>query len=174
MSERHRNPEMKKQVIIELWKQTGKRSAGAAELEVIQRGLLEAGGTESPASIARTLADHGVTLRHPEVVEADLRWRKDGLFSPHELDLADLAAANALIEKTERLRLEFDGDDARAEQLRQFVLRMKDELEFRGASDELAREVAQWLTVWLQTPQIFAGWLELRRSTVEFQELFQQ
>jgi len=36
----------------------------------------------------------------------------------------------------------------------------------------VAREAAQWLTVWLQNPSIFTDWLALRRSTAEFQELF--
>ena len=40
------------------------------------------------------------------------------------------------------------------------------------ANRELAREVAQWLTIWLQNPQIFGEWLSLRRSTADFQVRF--
>jgi len=36
----------------------------------------------------------------------------------------------------------------------------------------IAAEVAQWLTVWLQNPQIFTDWLALRRESAEFRERF--
>jgi len=179
MSEKYRahNPEIKKQVIIELWRQTGKQSAGVAELGLIQQGLLErlgAGAPESPASIARVLADHGVVLRHPEVVEADVRWRQQhlsALFSEEDLNLVTMQAATGLIEKIERLQREFNGDQEKFASLRQSVRELKRELELH-VSSELAREVAQWLTIWLQNPQIFSEWLDLRRSTPEFRERF--
>ena len=175
---------MKKQVIIELWRETGKQSAGAAELELIQQGLLTrfgAGAAESPASIARMLADAGVTLRHPEILEADVRWRQDrmnALFSPEELNFGTLEEATTLIEKIERLRREFSDDEAQIERLRQSVLRMKKELELVMGRErvekrrQLAQELAQWVTIWLQNPAIFAEWLALRRATAEFRERF--
>jgi len=167
---------MKKQVIIDLWRETGKQIAGASELELLQKGLsARFGAPESLASIARTLADHGVTLRHPEILDADQRWRlarMTALFSPEELSVGTLEAATALIQKIERLRREFDGDDAMGEHLRQSVRRMKSELELL-AKQPLAQELAQWLTVWLQNPQIFEEWLALRRATTEFRERFE-
>jgi len=179
MSEKYRahNPEIKKQVIIELWRETGKQSAGATELGVIQQGLIEhfgAAASESPAAIARVLADHGVALRHPEILEADVRWRQErltSLFSEEDLNLGTIESATALIEKLERLRREFDGDEVKLEDLRQSVRELKRELELH-VSSELAREVAQWLTIWLQNPQIFSQWLDLRRSTPEFRDRF--
>ncbi len=168
---------MKKQVIIELWRETGKQSAGAAELELIQQRLpARFAASESPASIARTLADQGVLLRHPEVIEADLRWRRDrlnALFSTEELNFGTIEAATALIDKIERLHREFAEDDAMLERLRQSVRRMKSELELMR-NRSLAQELAQWLTVWLQNPAIFPEWLALRRATAEFQERFEK
>jgi len=165
---------MKKQVIIELWRETGKQTAGGSELELLQQGLFArfgAGGSESPASIARTLADHGVTLRHPEILEADQRWRHarmTGLFSPEDLNVGTLEAATALIQKIERLRQQLGSDE---EYLRQSVRRMKSELELM-TNQPLAQELAQWVTVWLQNPQIFEEWFALRRATAEFRERF--
>ena len=164
---------MKKQVIIELWRETGKQSAGAPELELIQQGLsARLGAAESPASIARMLADQGVLLRHPEIMDADLRWRQvNALFSPEELNFGTIEAASALIEKIELLRREFEGEDGKLEQLRRSVMRMKSELELMR-NRPLAQELAQWLTVWLQNPAIFGEWLDLRRATAEFKERF--
>ena len=33
-------------------------------------------------------------------------------------------------------------------------------------------EIAEWLKVWIQTPSLFADWLELRRRSPEFQKKF--
>lgn len=33
-------------------------------------------------------------------------------------------------------------------------------------------EIAQWFTVWLQTPEIFFDWLELRKASAEFHAEF--
>jgi hypothetical protein len=37
---------------------------------------------------------------------------------------------------------------------------------------ERAREISQWLTVWLQSPQLFADWLDLRLRSAEFRDKF--
>jgi hypothetical protein len=33
-------------------------------------------------------------------------------------------------------------------------------------------EVAEWFAVWLQTPNLFEDWVELRRRSAQFRELF--
>src|SRR3982074_873501 len=71
----------KDELIIEIWEQLDCESVGAKELEAIQgavRDRFGAGAVESPASIARTLADEGAVLRHPEVIECDAGWRERG------------------------------------------------------------------------------------------------
>jgi hypothetical protein len=37
-----------------------------------------------------------------------------------------------------------------------------------------AKEIAQWLGVWLQSPELFSDWLDLRRRSPEFQKRFPQ
>jgi len=34
------------------------------------------------------------------------------------------------------------------------------------------KEVSNWLTVWLQSPELFSDWLDLRRRSPEFRERF--
>ena len=163
-------------MIVEVWEESGSEVVRAAELSLIQNALTERfGSAASPASIARVLADHGARLKHPEILQADARWReKQILFTPDDLALDTIDAANAFIEKLEQLREQRD-----RESLRHSVLQIKHELDLRATMQSVpanrravAREAAQWLTVWLQNPQIFAEWLDLRRSTAEFQELF--
>lgn len=163
------------QFILDWWTENGNEPAGAAELDRLQQALLEsfgAQGRESPASIARTLADSGVRLKHPEVLDADVRWREqDSLFASEELNFTSIEAAVTYVEKL--------ADLPQGPELRSFVLQLKTELESVAKSmrislpDRLiALEVAHWLTVWLQNPPIFPDWLVLRRESAEFRERF--
>ena len=159
---------------VEVWEAMGKDAVGAAELRLIQDGVVERFGAEaSPASIARVLADHGAILRHPEILQADARWReKQSLFTAEDLEFANLDAALRLINKVDHLWRQFESDPAMRERLRHAVRSLKAELDSFAARKPLAAEVAQWLTVWLQNPQIFAEWLTLRQNTAEFRERF--
>lgn len=165
------------QAIADLWAELEQESAGAAELDQIQQGLLERfglQGRESPAAIARMLADNGVRLRHPEILEADVGWRRReafALFTPEELNFSSIDAALVWIEKLSAL--------AQTSESRGFVLQLKAELELVATSRQIplperliAAELAQWLTVWLQNPGIFVDWLALRRDSLEFRERF--
>jgi acyl-CoA thioesterase len=164
----------KEQLILDIWAGVGNESAGAAELEIIQAKLLESSNIESPASIARTLADHGVRLRHPEILAADLRWRQRReleLFAPEELTFTTIESALAWMEKLAALETQPD--------LRSHVLQVKTELALLATSRQIsahdkaiAAEIAEWLTVWLQNPQIFADWLVLRRESPDFRARF--
>ncbi len=169
----------KYQIIVDVWERMEKEVVGAPELELIQQALAVRFGTiVSLASIARTLADHGAVLGHPEILAADLKWReRTSLLTPDDLTLANLDAANALIEKLEGLRQTFENDKPMLEHLRHSVQKIKNELDLLAANDRvgqniLAQEVGQWLTIWLQNPQIFPEWLALRRNTPEFQGRF--
>jgi hypothetical protein len=158
----------REQLIIKRWEETRKDSVGASELALIQEAIVAhfgPGQMISPASIARILADHGAQLRHPEVLEADRRWREQQRpFTAEELVLDSLT----LVERLAR------GDFGE----RRAVLQLKSELELvatGGLSQkerELAHEYVQWLTVWLQNPRIFGEWLALRKETEEFKERF--
>ena len=161
------------QFIVDWWTENGNEPAGAAELEQVQQALIArfgAQGRESPATIARTLADNGVPLRHPDVLAADVRWREReqvGLFTSEELDFSNIEAAVAWAENLALI------DDQ--SKLRAAVLQLKAELELVAKSMRIAlperlvaAEVAQWLTVWLQNPAIFGDWLALRRQSADF------
>jgi len=123
----------------------------------------------SPASVARARADRGLALVHPDVLDDDVRWRSPRMFTAEELKFDSLADAVSWMEK---LAAREDN-----QVLRPAVLSLKRELELvvagvRTAERDrrLAEEVGQWLTIWLQNPQIFLDWFALRRNTAEFRE----
>jgi hypothetical protein len=163
----------KDQLILDVWNKTGSDLVGASDLDLIQQALSERFGSgSSPALIARVLADHGARLGHPEILQTDTRWReRQHLFTPDDLAFDSITAAFTFIEKLQQAHDQ--------PQLGQSVQQIKHELDLLAgmpsvpaSTRAVAREAAQWLTVWLQNPQIFPEWLDLRRSTNEFQELF--
>lgn len=168
----------KDRFIVDVWERLGKDVAGASEIEAIRKAVAERFGDAgvSPASIGRALADHGIRLGHPEILQTDVDWREGRqLFTPEELALDTLAAAKALMEKIELLREQLDGSD----QLRHAVRQLKGELELLSVSGkvseskrQLAGEVTQWFTIWLQNPPLFQDWLAIRYETAEFRERF--
>ena len=125
----------------------------------------------SPASVARARAECGVALVHPDVLDDDVRWRSPRMFTAEELKFDNLADAVSWMEK---LAAREDNQI-----LRPAVLSLKRELELVVAGvgtnerdRRLAEEVVQWLTVWLQNPQIFLEWFALRQNVAEFRDRF--
>jgi hypothetical protein len=174
-------------LIIEVWEHLDCESVGTRELEQIQLALREKfgeGARESPASIARAVADEGAVLRHPEVFECDLKWREqkiDGLKFSEGLDFSSLSEAFLSMVKLEEKRLELKiSDDSRGlTQLRDIVSSARKDSLLRARSKivdaaerEEAKEVSQWLTIWLQAPELFSDWLDLRRRAPEYREKF--
>lgn len=191
---RRPQPRTKRELIIEVWTRLGRTSIGASELGRIQqstRGQFGEGADESPAAIARVLADEGAELRHPEVIEFDARWREAkiekeaGKFNDLDDFLAGkplrLEQAESLIRRLETLRKtsETSGDQITLKQVRNLVINARQvaaSLAKDRTLDAIARaeqaELAEWLKVWIHTPNLFGDWLELRRRAPEFRRKF--
>jgi hypothetical protein len=184
----------KREVIIDAWERRQRPAAGEKELREIQRALagrFGQGGVASPAAIARVLADEGAELRHPEVIESDARWREadiqkriavgvKNLIRVSEKPLT-LSRAARLIGKLDKARKRFarQADATSLRRVRDLAIKEKQHAEARARDpqvNEQARttqaEIAEWLRVWLQTPDLFSDWLDLRRQTSDFRKKF--
>ena len=174
-------------LIIEVWEDLDCESVGARELGQIQEALREKfgeGALDSPASIARTVADEGAVLRHPEVFDYDTKWRErqiSGVVPLESLSFSNLPEASESIRKLESWRREFAdaGKQAKLRRLQEFALKTKQDLQLVASSRVVdtkrrldAGEVVQWLTIWLLDPAIFEDWLSLRKRSAEFVEKF--
>ena len=179
----------KDDLIVEVWEHLDGPAVDASVLKQIQRALHErfgAGLADSPAAIARTLVDAGAELRHPEVLEFDASWRDAESRKPaaggpgllFDLDNGwDLKSAAAWIETLEELRQDLERRDDR-KAVKDLEARAREQKRYAqtlAASSALdpeqrlsAAEIAEWLTIWLQTPQLFSTWLDLRRQSPEF------
>lgn len=179
----------KRDLIIEVWEALDCESVGAHELEQIQKVVgerLNEGAVDSPASIARILADEGAVLRHPEVLDWDTRWRERNLselIAADDLNFSGLSEAAESIRKLDALRrhLDQENDVQKLARLRELASRIKEEQLLLAQSRVVAErerleagEMVQWLTVWLQTPDLFDNWLNLRMSSPEFVNLLEK
>ncbi len=187
MKEQKWSSRTKRDLMIEVWEHLDCESVGAGELEEIMSAVRERfgdGAVESPARVARLLADEGAELRHAEVLELDAKWRTD---DPYEamfrnvLKFSDFAQATSSIKRLENLRKQFartkDAEGLR--RVRETVLKGKRRAEMIARNskvDEKKRaekaEIAEWFTVWLQQPELIEAWLDLRRLSKDFQTRF--
>lgn len=179
----------KRDMMIEVWEALDCESVGARELEAVAEALAArfgAGAVESPARIARALADEGAELRHAEVLEADARWRTS---DPYEavfrnvLKFSSFDEAAASIKRLENLRREFERrkDKEGLRRVQETVLKGKRRAQMiarNGSVNERKRaekaEIAEWFAVWLRQPEIFDDWLYLRRRSPDFRERFSE
>ena len=179
----------KRDLVIEVWERLDCETVGEDELESIfeaVRGRFGEGALESPASVARMLADEGAELRHAEVLEMDARWRTA---DPYEamfrngLRFADFEQAAASIKRLDNLRRQFERkkDSEGLRRVRETALKGKQRAQMIAGNKSVdvrkraeKEEIANWFTVWLQTPEIFDDWLALRRRSVEFRRKFEK
>src|SRR5262249_53002002 len=97
------------------------------------------------------------------------------------LGLETLSEAESSIMRLDRLCRKFEraGDRTGLRLARKLAIDARESAQ-RRASDEMRSEssraehaeIASWLTVWLQTSDAFAQWLDLRKSSADFKRAF--
>lgn len=177
----------KNDLIIEVWEALDCESVGNKEIVAIEDAVRErfgASAVEPPMKIARLLADEGAELRHAEILELDVERR---LESPYDamfrniLKFSDFRQTGTSIRNLENLRQKFlrETDKEGLRLVRETALKGKNRASMIAKNskvDEKKRgekaEIAEWFTIWLQSPEIFENWIELRRSSRDFKEKF--
>jgi hypothetical protein len=177
----------KHDLIIEVWEKLDCENVGAVEIEAIEQAVTGRFGdaaVESPMKIARLLADEGAALRHSEIMDLWVRRFND---QPHGAEFrnliktADLDSVERSIRQAENLRKKFvsNGDIDGLRQLRSEVIDVKSRLlsesrdkTFHASIRRMFAEMAEWLTLWLQSPEVFENWIRLRRNSAEFKKRY--
>ena len=177
----------KTDLIIEVWEELDCESVGREELlaiETVVRDVYGPSAVDSPMVIARLLADEGAELRHSEVMRLHIERASD---RPHDaaiqnlFDLTDLNTLGSSLRKAEGLRkaLLARDDNTALRLLRNRAIEIK-RAAVSTANDprrpeDLRRvqaEAAEWITLWLQSPELFENWVRLRRSADDFKQKF--
>ncbi|MEO6052011.1 MAG: hypothetical protein ABIP78_11865 [Pyrinomonadaceae bacterium] len=177
------NARSKNDLIIEVWEKLDCENVGAAEIQAIELVIVDQYGPaalDSPMVIARLLADEGADLRHSEIMDLYVERASDRPYDAalrNVLKIDDLKSAAGSIRNLESLRQKYkSGNDKEGLRLiRATALRGKQnamEIADRKNADSVRRvvnvEIAQWLTVWLQMPEGFDSWVELRQASPDF------
>jgi hypothetical protein len=177
----------KQDLIIEVWEKLDCENVGAAEIEAIEeavRGQYGEAAVESPMRIARLLADEGAALRHSEIMKL---WIERSSDRPYDAEfrnlvkLDDLATALRSVRQVENLRRKFvsDGDKEGVRLLREEILEAKSHVvelsrdqRLDAAARQVNAEIGEWLTLWLQSPELFENWILIRRNSAGYKEAF--
>ena len=182
------------QLIVSIWRESGSPAVGASELTHLQQALAEVFGPDevpSPARIARELAQQGAALRHPEIIESDARWRESQIANQiHAFESLrclqtrlplQFNQAAVIVAELEELRVRFVSANDElalvdlstlAIEARQVATNHAEDESLSPADREVQTEISEWFRVWLEAPNLFGQWLELRRLSAEFQEKF--
>ena len=174
-------------LIIEVWERLDCESVGAKEIEAIEtvvRDKFGAAAVESPMIIARILADEGAELRHAEIMELDVARR---LASPYDamfrniLKFSDFKETLASIRRLENLRKKFlaDNDREGLRLVRETAIKGKRRAQMIAKNEKVEQkkreekqEIVEWFTIWLQSPEIFENWINLRKNSADFKNRF--
>jgi hypothetical protein len=178
----------KRELMIEVWEHLDCESVGARELEAVLGAVRERfgeGALESPARVARLLADEGAELRHAEILDMDARWRTQDPYEPmfrNVVKFSNFEEAAGTIRRLENLRKQFarKGDREGLRRVSEAALKGKRRAQMIAHNAKVVErkraekaEMAEWFTVWLNQPEIFEDWLALRRRSKDFRARFE-
>jgi hypothetical protein len=173
----------KKEMVLEIYDREAMGEVTAKEIAIINRGLVEEfgeGGAMAPAEIARLLVDEDLPVRFEQVFRMATPTEKyetlfEGLAINRSLSDAEesLRRIDELYRKFQRLEDRTGVRFARqtAERAKRNAASLSRSSKLTGSKRAEQEEITQWFTIWLQTPDLFAQWLELRKASPGFKQL---
>lgn len=176
-------PQTKKEAILEIAEGLGTEKITPAELEQIRRQLIAKFGPSAKTSadyIAQVLAAAG--LRVVLAAEADTEGQYEEEF--HDLlHFATLEEAEICLMRLDELWRKFRSEGKRAAEERVLEVarlgRRRAEMIARNPRVEAHKrdqkqEILEWFRIWLETPDTFFDWLNLRKQSPEYVNRFGQ
>ena len=172
----------KKAYILKVARDLGKPRFTPAEIEQIRRQLLAHLGTQgktAPEYIVSVLEEAG--LRVAWSTQSDSAELYEEEFSDL-LHFSTLDEAEMCLVRLDELLRKFltEGERAAARRVREVARlgRRRAEMIARNHKVDKAKrvekeEVAKWFEIWLETPDAFFDWLEVRKQSADFQKKFQ-
>lgn len=171
----------KKGLILELARGLGKPRFTPAEIEQLRRQLiahLGASGKTSAEYIVTVLQEAG--MRVVWSTRSDTQGKYEEEFTDL-LHFSNLDEAEMSLVRLDELLRKFvvEGETAAAERVREVARlgrRRAEMIAHNHKVDEEKRaekaEIAQWFAIWLETPDAFFDWLEVRKKSPEFHAKF--
>lgn len=173
----------KKALILEAARAFGKPRFTPAEIEQIRRQLIAKLGPQGNASedyIGSVLEEAGLRVAWSKESDTGAADRYDEEFSDL-LHFSTLAEAEMCLIRLDELLRKFHSEHERSgeQRVREVALlgRRRAEMIARNRKVDPNKraekeEIARWFGVWLETPDAFFDWLEVRKQSPEFQKTF--
>jgi hypothetical protein len=171
----------KKKLILEAARAMSKPRFTPAEIEQIRRQLIAqmgAAGKTSPDYIVSVLQEAGMRVLWATRADAEGQYEEEftDLLHFSTLDEAEMC----LVRLDELLRkFQAEAERAAAERVREVARlgRRRAEMIARNHKVDARKraekeEIAHWFAIWLETPDAFFDWLEVRKQSPAFREQF--
>jgi hypothetical protein len=173
----------KKQILIDFFS----ARSGALDVRDLQRGRNELRRVLGPADrtslgyIATTLRAAGFEVRYEDPYADPAMPEPYATRLKGVLEFRDLACAEQSLLKLDALYREYrEAADplgvkfvgALVQKGRRRAQSLAANPRVEAAKRQEKQEIARWFQVWLETPDLFASWLELRKSSEEFRRFF--
>lgn len=174
----------KKQLLLDFFQASGKRPIEVRDLQAARDELRRVLGLTDRTSfgyIASILRQAGYEVRYEDrysdpIMPEPYATRLKSVLEFHDLTSAEqsLLRINAIYLEyssiADRLGVAFVQAIVKKGKLRARSLAANPRVQ--AAKRREKEEIARWFQVWLETPELFADWLELRKRSEEFQGLF--
>lgn len=174
----------KKRILLEFFQAREKRPLTIGDLQLARNELrrqLGPGDRTSLGYIASNLREAGYEVRYEDrysdpILPEPYAGRLKGV-----LEFGDLPSAERSLLRFDTFYREYlqAGDQAGMRWVRILVQKGKLRARSLGSNPRVntrkrqeKQEIANWFQVWLDNPDLFADWLELRKSSAEFRDLF--
>jgi len=171
----------KKELILETARAMAIQKWSPAEIDQLRRKLLaehgEAGKTGNDY-IADVLKDMGWKMQLTEREEAEERFEEEFEDILHFKTLQDAEVSLTRLDELHR-RFKAHGESAAVERVMEIARLGKRRAEMishnrkvEAGKREEKTEIAEWFRIWLEAPDAFFNWLEVRKASPEFRDKF--
>jgi len=171
----------KKEMILETARAMGIQRWTTAEVDQLRRKLLAEYGEHGKTGsdyIAEVLKAMGWKVQLTEREEAEERFEEEFEDILHFKTLKDAEVSLTRLDELLR-RFKAHGETAAMERVREIARLGKRRAEMishnrkvEARKREEKKEIAEWFRIWLETPDTFFDWLEVRKASPEFTEKF--
>jgi hypothetical protein len=173
----------KKDLILEVAREIGAQRFTPAEIDQLRRRLIAEYGEEAKTGndyIADVLKNAGIKVALSLQEEAEEQYEEEFEDLLHFKTLED---AEVSIMRLDELMRKFQehGEHAAVERVLNVARLGKRRAEMIARNPKVEKlkraekeEIANWFRIWLETPDVFFDWLDVRKQSAEFRTQFPQ
>jgi hypothetical protein len=174
-------PQTKKAMIAEAARELGLQRWSTAEIDQLRRKLIADHGEAGKSSndyISEVLQSMGWKVQMSEREEAEEQFEEEFEDILHFKTLQDAEVSLTRLDELYR-RFQTHGEKAAVERVLEIARLGKRRAEMishnrkvEAPKREEKKEIAEWFRIWLETPNSFFDWLEMRKASPDFRQKF--